>query len=74
MLEALYRAFWVDKQGVQLPEVYEPIIAATLGKELASRVIEKVNTKRVVYAPPLQNPFLFPFLDLSNLLRCRPEP
>ncbi|KAK5275654.1 hypothetical protein LTR40_012696, partial [Exophiala xenobiotica] len=26
LLAALYRAFWVDKKGVQLPGVYEPIV------------------------------------------------
>jgi 2-hydroxychromene-2-carboxylate isomerase len=43
LLAALYRAFWVDKKGVQLPGVYEPIVVSVLGEEAASSVIERVS-------------------------------
>lgn len=43
LLAALYHAFWVDKKGVQLPGVYEPIVMSVLGREVAGRVVERVS-------------------------------
>ena len=48
VLGALYHAFWIEKKRVQLPDVYEPIIADALGKDLAARVIEKVGHQNAV--------------------------
>ncbi|KAK5194746.1 hypothetical protein LTR99_003248 [Exophiala xenobiotica] len=47
LLAALYRAFWVDKKGVQLPGVYEPIVVSVLGQEVASRVIERSTDREI---------------------------
>jgi hypothetical protein len=41
--DALFHAFWFEKRGVQLPEVYEPIFRSVLGTELADRVTEVVR-------------------------------
>ena len=41
--DALFHAFWFEKKGVQLPEVYEPILKSVLGNELAEHVIEMVS-------------------------------
>ena len=43
MLDALYHAFWAEKKGVQLPEVYEPILQEVLGTDKAERVIQEVS-------------------------------
>ena len=42
MYDALFHAFWVEKRGVQLAEVYEPILRSVLGNELAERVMDLV--------------------------------
>ncbi|KIW99605.1 uncharacterized protein Z518_11018 [Rhinocladiella mackenziei CBS 650.93] len=41
VIGALFHAFWVEKKGVQLPEIYEPIITDILGKEISSRIVEQ---------------------------------
>lgn len=43
LLSALFHAFWADKKGVQLREVYEPIVVAILGNQPAKRVFEMVS-------------------------------
>ena len=42
LLDALYHAFWVEKKGVQLPEVFGPIIKQALKTSQAEGVIEFV--------------------------------
>jgi hypothetical protein len=43
VIAALYYAFWVEKKGVQLPEVHKAILSDILGPEQASIVMERVR-------------------------------
>ena len=43
VLDALFHAFWVEKKGCQLAEVYEPILKPVLGESLACKVIARVG-------------------------------
>ncbi|OAP60576.1 hypothetical protein AYL99_05578 [Fonsecaea erecta] len=47
VLNALYHAFWVEKKGVQLPQVHEPIVARVVGDKLAAKIIVKSTTEEV---------------------------
>jgi hypothetical protein len=38
--DALFHAFWFEKKGVQLAEVYESILRSILGNELGDRVMD----------------------------------
>ena len=48
LLDALFHAFWVEKRGVQLPEVFESIVRTVLEKSLASEVIKLVSFSAAV--------------------------
>ncbi len=54
LIAALYHEFWVEKKGIQLPEVYEPIVTSILGREAASRVIAKVCVASLMCPRPRQ--------------------
>ncbi|KAJ9607986.1 hypothetical protein H2200_008065 [Cladophialophora chaetospira] len=41
IVSELYRAFWVEKLGVQLPEVHGPVIANVVGKDVAAKILER---------------------------------
>lgn len=41
--DAILLAFWFEKKGIQLPELFEPVFRNVLGTELADRVIELVR-------------------------------
>ncbi|KIW67050.1 hypothetical protein PV04_06327 [Phialophora macrospora] len=43
----LFRAFWYEKRGVQLPEVHGPIIADVVGAELAARILDRSASEDV---------------------------
>ena len=43
LLDALYHAFWFEKKGVQLAEVYEPILRTVLGETKTKDVLEYVS-------------------------------
>jgi len=47
LIGALYHDFWVEKKGVQLPEVYEPIVTNILGRDVASSVIAKSSSEEI---------------------------
>lgn len=42
ILRALYSAFWAEGRGVQLPEVFTPILQELIGHELTSKVVQRV--------------------------------
>lgn len=42
VLDTMYPAFWVDKEGLQLREVFEPALERVLGREVAKDVIALV--------------------------------
>ena len=44
LVTALYHAFWVEKKGVQHPEVHNPVVINVLGQDVGTRVIERVCT------------------------------
>lgn len=39
-LSSLYQAFWVERQPIQKPEVFVPILSSVLGEETARAVAE----------------------------------
>ncbi|KAI1616254.1 thioredoxin-like protein [Exophiala viscosa] len=47
LVAALYHAFWVEKKGVQLPEVHEPIVIKILGQNVGTRIIERSTSEEV---------------------------
>ncbi|KAK5044930.1 hypothetical protein LTR84_010302 [Exophiala bonariae] len=47
VISALYHAFWVEKKGVQLPEVHYPIIACILGEESATKILERSSSDEI---------------------------
>lgn len=42
VLDVLYPAFWAEKKGIQLPEVFEPMFVEVLGKDDAEKVMNYV--------------------------------
>ena len=49
LIAALYHALWVEKKGVQLPEVHDPMVIKVLGQDVGMRVIERVCTATLLY-------------------------
>ncbi|KAH8895187.1 thioredoxin-like protein [Thozetella sp. PMI_491] len=47
VMDAFYHAFWVEKQGMQAPEVYEPVLHKSLDGELAARIIQLSRTNEM---------------------------
>lgn len=43
VLDALYPAFWVEKEGLQASEVFEPALERVLGAEMAHDVVALVR-------------------------------
>jgi len=46
-LNGLYKAFWVERQPIQKPEVFVPILSRVLGEENAKAVVEASSKAEV---------------------------
>jgi hypothetical protein len=44
VVSKLYHAFWVEKKGIQLPEVHGPIIASIVGEQKAMAILDRVGS------------------------------
>lgn len=43
-LDAVYKAFWVERKTIQKPATLTPILEEVLGEKLAKDVMEKVRS------------------------------
>ncbi|KAK5171870.1 uncharacterized protein LTR77_003506 [Saxophila tyrrhenica] len=63
LLDALYHAFWIEKQGVQSLKTFQPIIEGVLGE---SRAAEVVQRRRVSHSQSLEQ-------DIQRIVRANTE-